>query len=431
MKISKKQWLSFCITLFILIVVFPIYPKQNISNILMYGTGGIFIISWILLPKKIEPQDKYYFIPFFIFMGIDLFSFLESDHYEYIIKVLVKDLRYGIIGIIFCSLSKLPIRSKLLLTIFRRYYVMAIMCLCGLFCILWYYWRSHHLINEYNYDIRGRLQNMFNYSGTYFCIFVGTASLFILDRLISRKNNISFTLLSILALCFLLFIQSHSYAEMPFYATIIVLIIRGILAIIPTKRGRTILFSLLIITSGGIFTRLFLDLRTLNNYNLESAHPSRTNYLIKTDPTRVILYNTAFNIWKESSIDEKLFGVGIGDLRDVLYKKYRDFDIQRYDPDSPFDYENHNQYLFYLNGTGILGLLTFLGFIFWLLFFVWKYAFSYFDLFFSLMSLFCLSFLTENVLYSQHGAILFGLIIILFSHLSIENKKQITCSSKK
>ncbi len=134
-----------------------------------------------------------------------------------------------------------------------------------------------------------------------------------------------------------------------------------------------------------------------------------------SDSERLYGYSAALDLIKEHPI----LGTGIGDLRGEIINKYKtkfDFELDKYP---------HNQYLFYLAGTGIVGLLVFLCI---LILPMWYLSFKQHFYFFLIQILFLTSFLVENVIERSYGAVLFlmiSLLAIQFSKLLEERKAQL------
>lgn len=139
---------------------------------------------------------------------------------------------------------------------------------------------------------------------------------------------------------------------------------------------------------------------------------------------RNAIYRCSFELLE----NKWLIGYGIGDVQDNLNDCYEKTSNVLLDD----NYNSHNQYLSILLGTGVLGLLSFVI----MLWYNYKLAFNNYDmLFLSILFLFSLNFLTENLLERQSGVILFTFLINLFGWKNfaktemsgkISNKKLIT-----
>lgn len=152
--------------------------------------------------------------------------------------------------------------------------------------------------------------------------------------------------------------------------------------------------------------------------------PSQNNRFIqlfeKKTYTTLDLYNSTsirVNILKcgfQLGLANPIFGYGLGDIQrelDYCYNQNKlKFPIGKYN--------SHNQYLFIWLSTGIFGLFIF---IYWL-FFYYKNALKSKDsILISILILYSITFLFENVLSRQSGVIFFSFII---NFLTISNSKR-------
>ena len=129
---------------------------------------------------------------------------------------------------------------------------------------------------------------------------------------------------------------------------------------------------------------------------------------------RLQVYKCAFkNIPKAG-----LFGFGIGDVKDEMYKCY-----QKYAPAiAEQRLGTHNAYLNVLLGQGYLGFFLFIL----ILFNLFRFSIKSKDVIFTAIILFYLiEFLTENILNRQNGVILFALLINFKTYVSLYSKKSI------
>jgi len=124
---------------------------------------------------------------------------------------------------------------------------------------------------------------------------------------------------------------------------------------------------------------------------------------------RLELNKVSISIFEESPI----FGVGPGRIR---YERLDRYKAINYQSAYKYLYNSHNQYLDYLSVNGLIGLLIFLGIIFYTCFVSLKrkqgiiYAFL----------LFYFSCMTETFLVRNKGIVIFNLIIILFLIVNID-----------
>lgn len=111
------------------------------------------------------------------------------------------------------------------------------------------------------------------------------------------------------------------------------------------------------------------------------------------------------------------FGVGTGDVEDILQKKYEEVNFKA---GILSQYNNHNQYVYEFFKTGVLG-----GFVFiFLLFLLNKKAASSNSLAQILTLFFTIACFVESYLFRQHGIIIFGFLIPLFLTNKLDNKNE-------
>lgn len=197
---------------------------------------------------------------------------------------------------------------------------------------------------------------------------IGQGVLFIMLFLLMSKGVIFALLISIL---FLFFFKTK--IKMGF---IFLLLGIGILVFIPSQNNR--------------FEQLF-EKKTYMTLDLNNSTSIRINIL-----------KCGFQL----GLVNPVFGYGLGDVQKELDNCYTQqkfkFHLEKYN--------SHNQYLLVWLSTGVLGLIIF---VFWL-FFYYKQAFKYRDsLLFSVLVLYSIVFLFENVLSRQSGVIFFSFIINL------------------
>ena len=106
------------------------------------------------------------------------------------------------------------------------------------------------------------------------------------------------------------------------------------------------------------------------------------------------------------ALEKPFFGHGLGDVQNELDLRYNINETIL--PSNK--YNSHNQYLFVWLSSGIIGLIFFLLF----LYYCFSLAVRSQDYFFlSILILFAVSFLFENILSRQSGVILFSFLVNL------------------
>ena len=145
--------------------------------------------------------------------------------------------------------------------------------------------------------------------------------------------------------------------------------------------------------------------------------------IIKTKNSFTVTKNTLehralINYLSFSPIVKALpFGVGTGDVEDMLQKKYKEINFKA---GILSKYNNHNQYVYEFFKTGVLG-----GFVFiFLLFVLNKNAVSTNSLAQILILFFTIGCFVESYLFRQHGIIIFGFLIPLFLTNKLNHKNE-------
>lgn len=123
--------------------------------------------------------------------------------------------------------------------------------------------------------------------------------------------------------------------------------------------------------------------------------------------TRLTIFRCSFETVREQFI----FGVGVGDVEDELLNCYDKISFDLVEK----NYNTHNQYLSILLGTGFIGLIAFLFFLYYTTMLFYKT--NQFEIFLVLI-FFIISFISENILERQNGIILFYFITCFFSTLN-------------
>ncbi len=112
--------------------------------------------------------------------------------------------------------------------------------------------------------------------------------------------------------------------------------------------------------------------------------------------------------------DNWFLGLGIGDVSGELSKTFQ----EKYGGKGT--YGTHNQFFGFWLGTGIFGLIAFLLFLFYNFRLAWRTS----DLLFlSVLILFVINLLTENILERQTGIILFLFLLNFFGFINLKKKE--------
>lgn len=187
------------------------------------------------------------------------------------------------------------------------------------------------------------------------------------------------------------------------------------------KNKKRLLFGFIIITA------LFITA-----YNISIVKERFTNVFKTTDfDIEIIKTKNSFTVTKNTLEHRALinylsfnpikkalpFGVGTGDVEDMLQKKYKEINFKA---GILSKYNNHNQYVYEFFKTGILG-----GFVFiFLIVLLNKTAVSSNQLAQILILFFTIACFVESYLFRQHGIIIFGFLIPLFLTNKLNHKNE-------
>ncbi|MBQ4801398.1 O-antigen ligase family protein [Aquimarina sp. MMG015] len=222
-----------------------------------------------------------------------------------------------------------------------------------------------------------------------------------------RSHSVLQKIVKIFIICLMLFWMVLISSRMPLIATFIA----GIMTMILFKYYNLKKVTLL----GGIFLGCFcILLVTLKPIQTRFIEILDNIFILPTTGNDIYNYNSTnvrVGIYYCSGIvakDNWLFGLGIGDVQENLsncYDQKIGAEIYQWK-----DYNSHNQYFFFLLSAGIVGLITFLMFLIFLIkktFLIEKSVLFYFVLISSIV------FITENLLSRSDGVLFFSLFVSL------------------
>ncbi len=213
---------------------------------------------------------------------------------------------------------------------------------------------------------------------------------------ISRKKIYIFPLIMFLPLLFMLVGK----------ATILALLCILIFVLLKQGRKKIIIPAVIVLLLLGVL---------IPSVRFRTAELFQQNTYVQIDNNnsssiRFFLNKSSISLLKENW----LFGLGIGDVNDIVSKTFQ----EKFQGKG--NYGTHNQFLGFWLGTGVFGLIAFLVFLFYNFRLAWQTS----DLLFlSLLILFFVNLLTENILERQTGIILFLFLINFFGFINLKEKK--------
>jgi hypothetical protein len=230
------------------------------------------------------------------------------------------------------------------------------------------------------------------YLGIYYCIAGIFFTFFLLQEKASGLKRKLFYLISIAVFLFFIMLMGTRSAFIGYFAT------TGFLAFmhirLKQKRMALIVGSILVF-GVSILAIPTLRHRMMEIFQTENSLASLENH--NAVNVRVGIFYCAFQVLQ----DNWVFGTGTGDLQPILNKEYEELGAQILIDKK---YNVHNEYLNAWLTVGILGIISLFAFFITTFIMAWK---KNNILYCSLLILFCISFLTENVLSRQDGVIAF------------------------
>lgn len=222
-------------------------------------------------------------------------------------------------------------------------------------------------------------------------------------------------------LALFLFIFTHVFSVriglLALYGLIFLQVFIDIIRKKQVLNGLVALFIILGTGAGILFLSPTFSNKIINTNEDLEALKSEGSANNKSLASRMISYKNAFEITKQSSW---LIGCGLGDIRDLNTQIFR----EKY-PDVTKPIIPHNQFLYLLAATGILGFLLFL--VLWI-FPLWKFKKIAHPFLWGIYTLMLLAFQVEAVLETQLGVAFCIFLILLGIQTTIASQKQTSIS---
>ncbi|REG98927.1 O-antigen ligase family protein [Flavobacterium aquicola] len=393
MKVTAKTLL---IPTFYLLVISPfIYYLEAIQSILMILTGLQLLSLTKFSDLKITAKNVPFIGSFFILTFYYLFYFGSSS-----LKLI------GESFLLFLA----PLWSYYLYQIdsfirHRKRIQLAYSISVSLLCM---YFIGFYIIDIPNhhfdwYLARYNLEFYCKIHGTYICLWIGIALLFLVDYISDIKDHSKG-----LKLCFLLLFVNLLLGLIIYNSRNIIL---GLLVIVIIrftilKKQKIVLpIKLKVITGLIIAAVVLLSQRYLDAFHF-IANDSFAN------STRYASWTCSMELINESHFLGMDYSL-IQQRLDQCYQSFDNFELKK------FRINSHNQYLDFLLKGGFLLLVTFL----WTLFLKIKEALKQQQyLYLSITILFLISFITENILVRQYGIYIYFVCDVLLLGAVFRNK---------
>ncbi|GAB4153915.1 MAG: hypothetical protein Tsb0033_01120 [Winogradskyella sp.] len=238
----------------------------------------------------------------------------------------------------------------------------------------------------------------------FYLVFILILPLYVSYQKILDKNKVLLSSLTFLTTLGTLFILGNK--------TIIVLlfILVGSYLINNLKNLRKFILSIVALVILGVASfnipivkERFVTMFKTMDFDMEVIKTKNSFTVTKnTLEHRILINYLSFN----EIIEALPFGVGTGDVEDVLKKQYKEANFKA---GILNNFNSHNQYFYEFFKTGLLGGITFIV----LLFYLTKRAYHLNNFAFILIIFFALACFIESYLYRQHGVTIFAFIIPL------------------
>lgn len=380
--------------LLLLFSIFPIIPNKikGLPVILLF-IGAIFLY------KKKKINWKWLLINSSLFI-VYLFSVIYSNDYSESFKKLETALSILILPISFFILLPDFKITNSIKRIFIKFFIIST-ALFSIFCFFAIIFNDSLAKYKWETDrYRVIIMDMpvIGQHPIYASIFISIAIIFFIFVI---KNNLINNISQKIIFSFLTILNSILLLVLLSKGVILSLFLVSLLCFARSKMIKFYKYSIMSFIVLSLLTLFIFNRRMNELINLETYTELNPNL---STSVRMGIYDCSLKIIKE----ELFLGYGIGDAQRALnlcYSNKSDMLLMN-------KYNSHNQYLDVVIKTGIVGLVTFLGF----LFFNLKKGIKNKNLLLLMLIVFYgIIFMTENVLSRQSGVILFFFLISFFN----------------
>lgn len=411
MKHSEKNWFQTTVNILLpLVFLFPIFPLK-VASILLVGLL-LFSISGFIFNRK-EGLLKRFPLPFYFTLSIPLlylvfyfFSELPKDawfHFEKKMALIAVPLIF-----FFLSNQNLKISKNRILNSFS--FSTIVLSICGILAFVYSLLFFSEFSIEFSYLSRTMLEDLTGVHPTYFALFTLTGALFSIYQITSYKES-KYRIHHYLAIITLLIGTILSGSRGPIFGFVIALLYLAYNQFGLSKKAKIVatlgLLALVLALSQapiiGVRIMGVVNLLKLNFGDLQATETS----------LRVFVWGCDYVLIKE----HWLWGVGTGEIQVYLDLCYNFFDQTT---EQILGLNTHNEFANIWLGTGLIGLLFFIGY------FIshWRY-FENNWLGKATLILFGIVCMTENLLERQHGVFYaaFVLGVLMITSKSIASKE--------
>ena len=411
MKHFEKNWFQTTVNILLpLVFLFPIFPLK-VASILLVGLL-LFSISGFIFNRK-EGLLKTFPLPFYFTLSIPLlylvfyfFSELPKDawfHFEKKMALIAVPLIF-----FFLSNQNLKIPKSRILNSFS--FSTIVLSICGILAFVYSLLFFSEFSNEFSYLSRTMLEDLTGVHPTYFALFTLTGALISIYQITSNKET-KYKKHHYLAIITLLIGTILSGARGPLFGFIVALLYLAYNQFGLSKQAKitatlSLIFLVIGLSQAPIIGDRIMGVVNLLKFNFADLQATETSL-------RVYVWGCDFGLIKQ----HWLWGVGTGEIQFYLDICYYIFDNSK---NQITGLNTHNEYANIWLGTGFIGIILFLGYLssHW-------FAFKQNWLGKSILILFAMVCLTENLLERQHGVFYaaFMLGIMVITEQSVSSKK--------
>lgn len=414
MKLEKSQLLF--IGLALLVATLPLVSSSKLFFLVNRVSIAIILIAWIfidVISKKINWKEKFknpLLLSFFILYLLNLIGIIYSSDTITAFGSVEKKLPLLIFPVIILTTDSLSIREvKKLLWIF----VFSVTVTC-LICVAYAFHRNNYwdffLNPNWFYFSYSDLTEIVGIQPIYLSLYVELSFFIGLLFILTRWSTIHILIkmVGVMQIGFLYLIIFLLAGKMAILSTTVGIAMLLFYLLYKAKRtwlallstGSIIVISLVLITQLPIVKERFMS----------AVGMERTSQWVYGDPNQAYSGEARLVKWKATFnliIENWLIGVGPGDMQGELNKEYDRIGFQLGIQES---FNPHNQFLQTWLSTGIFGLLSIIGIVYF------AFARSFNDenlLLFVISFIFAANCLTESMLERQYGIFLFSIFLCL------------------
>tara|TARA_R110002049_G_scaffold307520_2_gene508270 strand:- start:28924 stop:30156 length:1233 start_codon:yes stop_codon:yes gene_type:complete len=341
--IRKKTDIFFLLLLGV-VASFPLEKINPVFIFILFSTQ----IGYLIYYRKVEFTPTFFLWLLIALFALNFLGLLYSEDLSRGFTMITRQISFVLFPLLYAVYH---IRN---ISILFKTYVAAIFCfilICELETLYRFFYMSDvfplnlELFLSYRYT-GAELTKVIGVHNSYFGMYIMFSNVLIISFLQKVKKNFVL-LLSLLLIGFQSVFILQMVAKTAIIMNTVIVISSLVYFLIKLKKIKLLVFLIGLVLSLGWFSVKHLDLplnRIADRY-MELKNGDSTNR-----DTRVKMWKSAVPIIKE----HYMFGVGTGDVENVLHKEYKIKNIQSRS-------NVHNQYLDYFMRFGVLGIVIFLS----------------------------------------------------------------------